>query len=102
MLRKIFWLNVLVLLIPLALQADMTLPFTVEGVIGDFASRSRTYEIDGHTYQFPPGTPVENRNGQPLRFDQLQGGAHIRISGEKTYLDDQKEVVQFNKITCLD
>ena len=100
--RKTIWLSVLVLLIPLALQAEMTIPFMVEGTIGDFAPRSRTYEIDGHTYQFPPGTPVENRAGQPLRFDQLKGGAHIRINGEKTYRDDQQEVVHYNKITRLD
>ena len=102
MLRKIFWLSVVILLIPLVLQAEMSVPFMVEGTIGDCAPRSRTYEIDGHCYQFPPGTRVENRNGQPLSFDQLQGGAHIRISGEKIYRDDRKEVVKFNKIIRLD
>jgi len=102
MLRKKIWLSVLVLLIPLALQAEMTIPFMVEGTIGDCAPRSQTYEIDGNYYQFPPDTPVEDRNGQPLRFARLKGGVHIRISGEKICRDDQKEVVKVNKIVCLD
>ncbi len=89
------------ILIPCAAVAEDKVPIVIEGVIGDFAERSRVYEVDGEYYQFQKDVIIETSDGKRLSFSHLRGGLHIQILGEKITGDDLRERTQYNKIIVI-
>jgi ribosome biogenesis SPOUT family RNA methylase Rps3 len=77
----IFFLTLL--LIPAFTVAEPDKTIEIQGIIGDSAPRSRTYEVDRKIYQFDEDIIIQNEAGEILGFDALRGGTEIKIIGEK-------------------
>lgn len=99
--RQILSLIFLLLLLPIATTAENRIPIKIEGRIGDFAKKSKTYEINGEIYQFQANIIIENQYGRRLTFDDLEGGLFIKIIGEKIIETGQREKIEFNKIIVM-
>jgi ribosome biogenesis SPOUT family RNA methylase Rps3 len=88
-------------LVPCAAVAEYKVPIVIEGVIGDFAERSRTYEVNGQYYQFQKDVAIETADGKILSFRHLRGGLHVQILGEQITGDDLIERTEYNKIIVI-
>jgi len=99
--KYVFVLICLSMFVPHAAIGEDKVPFVIEGVIGDFADRSRIYEVDGTYYQFQKDIIIETQDGKRLTFRHLRGGLHIQIVGEKLEGKDSTERTQYNKIIIL-
>jgi hypothetical protein len=82
--KNIFLLFLSLLLIPALITAEPNKTIEIQGIIGDSAPRSRTYEVDRKIYQFDQDIIIQNEAGEILDFDALRGGTEIKIIGEKT------------------
>jgi len=99
--KQILCFIFLLLLLPIATIAETRIPIKIEGRIGDFAEKSRIYEINGEIYQFQQNIIIENQYGRRLTLNDLKGGLFIKIIGEKIIERDQKEKIEFNKIIIM-
>ena len=99
--KYVFVLICLSMFVPHAAIGEDKVPFVTEGVIGDFADRSRIYEVDGKYYQFQKDIIIDTQDGKRLTFRHLRGGLHIKIVGEKMTGTDFKERAQYHKIIIM-
>lgn len=99
--KQILCFIFLLLLLPSATIAEYRIPIKIEGRIGDFAPKSRTYEIDGKIYRFQKDIIIEDQYGRRLTFNDLKGGLFIKIIGEKIIGRHQKEKIELNKIIIM-
>ena len=81
--------------------ADVPVPFSIEGRIGDYAMESRTYVVGKAVYTFPVDVVIQDNNGRLLSFKDLTGGKLIKIYAEKTINPDNEEMIEFIKIIVL-
>ena len=91
----------LLLLLPIVANAEYKIPVIVEGHIGDFAPKSRIYEVNGHFYQLPGNIVIQNRDGERLSFGHLKGGTIVKIIGEKIVGPNENSKILFNKIVIM-
>jgi hypothetical protein len=89
------------LLIPSFVQAESTETFEIQGVIGDSAPQSRTYEVDGKIYEFDEDITIQTPSGDTLTFADLKGGMRIKIIAEKVPGPDGKEKIKYNRIIVM-
>ena len=89
------------LLIPSFAQTESTDTFEIQGVIGDYAPQSRTYEVDGTIYEFAEDIPIQTPSGDALTFADLKGGIIIRIIAEKVSGPDGTERVTYIHIIVM-
>ena len=81
--KNIVILFLTLLLIPAFTTAEPAKTIEIQGIIGDSAPRSRTYEVDRKIYQFDEDIIIQNEAGEILDFHALRGGTKIKIIGEK-------------------
>jgi hypothetical protein len=90
-----------ILLIPSFAQAESTETFEIQGVIGDYAPQSRTYEVDGKIYEFDEDITIQTPSGDALTFADLKGGMRIKIIAEKVSGPDGKDKVNYTRIIVM-
>ena len=90
-----------VLLIPNLAPADRIETIEIQGVIGDSAPQSRTYEVDGKIYEFDEDITIQTPSGDALTFADLKGGIEIKIIGEKVPGPDGKEKIKYITIIVM-
>lgn len=73
------------LLIPKLSAGELTKTIETQGIIGDSAPQSRTYEVGRKIYHFNEDITIQDESGEILGFDALKGGIEIKIIGEKTF-----------------
>jgi hypothetical protein len=89
------------LLIPSFAQTESTETFEIQGVIGDYAPQSRTYEVDGKIYEFDEDITIQTPSGDALTFADLKGGMRIKIIAEKVSGPDGKDKVNYTRIIVM-
>ena len=94
----VIFLSLLLLFPVIAMAEEGTETFEIKGVIGDFATGARVYEISGEIYEFDEDITIQTQDGEALTFADLRGGMAIKIIGEKSYGPDGKEEVKYVKI----
>ena len=94
---KLICFAAMILLLPTLIYAETSVPVTFEGVIGDFAKKSRTYEINGKFYKFPPNIVIENQKGRRLSVDHLRGGTYVKVYGKKD-IALESNLVEYYKV----
>ena len=94
---KLTCFAVIILLLPALVFADTSITVTFEGVIGDYAKKSRTYEINGKFYKFPPNIVIENQNGRRLSMDNLKGGTYVKVYGKKD-IELESNIIEYYKV----
>jgi hypothetical protein len=102
--KNIFLLCLTTLLfIPAFAKAEANKTVEIQGVIGDSAPQSRTYEVDRKIYQFDEDITIQNESGEILGFDALKGGTEIKIIGEKIFdpKAKTKEKIKYIRIIVL-
>jgi len=92
----------LVLFMPALALSEYLMPITFEGRIGDFAAKSRIYEIEGQMFQLGPDTIVEDKNGARLPLQTLQGGTRVRVHGQKVIGSYRQHPLRITRIVVLD
>ena len=100
---NIFLLFLTLLLIPNFTTAEPNKTIEIQGIIGDSAPQSRTYEVDRKIYQFDEDITIQSESGEILGFDALKGGTEIKIIGERTF-DPKgkiKEKIKYIRIIVL-
>ena len=90
-----------VLLVPNLAPADRMETIEIQGVIGDSAPQSRTYEVDGKIYEFDEDITIQTPSGDALTFADLKGGVKIKIIGEKVPGPDGKEKIKYISIIVM-
>lgn len=98
--KQILCLLFLFLLFPNTLLAQETVSITIEGYIGDSAPKARIYEINGKMYQFPGNIVIKNQYGKRLTFNDLIGGVHVKVIGEKT-VSENRATTTYKKVIIL-
>ena len=100
---NIFLLFLTLLLIPNFTTAEPNKTIEIQGIIGDSAPQSRTYEVDRKIYQFDEDITIQNQSGEILSFAALKGGTEIKIIGERTFdpKDKIKEKIKYIRIIVL-
>ena len=100
---NIFLLFLTLLLIPNFTTAEPQKTVEIQGIIGDSAPQSRTYEVDRKIYQFDEDITIQNQSGEILSFAALKGGTEIKIIGEKTFdpKAKTKEKIKYIRIIVL-
>ena len=101
--KNIFLLFLTLLLIPNFTTGEPNKTIEIQGIIGDSAPRSRTYEVDRAIYQFDEDITIQNQSGEILGFDALKGGTEIKIIGEKIFdpKAKTKEKIKYVRIIVL-
>ena len=101
--KNIFLLFLTLLLIPAFTSGEPNKTIEIQGVIGDSAPQSRTYEVDRNIYKFDEDITIQNESGEILGFDALKGGSEIKIIGEKTFdpKAKTKEKIKYIRIIVL-
>ena len=101
--KNIVILFLVLLLIPAFTTAEPDKTIEIQGIIGDSAPQSRTYEVDRKIYQFDEDIIIQNEAGEILGFDALKGGTEIKIIGEKTAdpTAKTKEKIKYIRIIVL-
>jgi len=101
--KNIFLLLLTLLLIPAFITGEPNKTIEIQGIIGDSAPQSRTYEVGGKIYQFDEDITIQNESGEILGFDALKGGTEIKIFGEKTFdpKAKTKEKITYTRIIVL-
>jgi hypothetical protein len=101
--KYILLLFLTLLLIPNFTAAEPNKTIEIQGIIGDSAPQSRTYEVDRKIYQFDEDIAIQNESGEILGFDALKGGTEIKIIGEKTSdpKAKTKEKIKYLRIIVL-
>jgi len=89
------------LLIPNLAPADRMETIEIQGVIGDSAPQSRTYEVDGKIYEFDEDITIQTPSGDALTFADLKGGVKIKIIAEKVPGPDGKEKIKYISIIVM-
>ncbi|UCF92792.1 MAG: hypothetical protein JSW39_01140 [Desulfobacterales bacterium] len=100
--KMMFWAILFLVFGPMAVNAGNSVPFTIEGVIGDFAPKSGIYEIDGKIYRLPPNIIIENHKGQQLTVRHLTGGTFVKVIGKKILDLSLEEQIKFYKIVVTE
>ena len=100
---NIFLLFLTLLLIPNFTTAEPQKTVEIQGIIGDSAPQSRTYEVDRKIYQFDEDITIQNQSGEILSFAALKGGTEIKIIGEKAFdpKAKTKEKIKYIRIIVL-
>ena len=99
--KNIFLLFLTLLFIPNPGHADLTETIEIQGVIGDSAPQSRTYEVDGEIYKFDEDIPIQTPSGDALTFADLRGGMKITIIAQKVPGPDGKEKNRYISIIVM-
>jgi hypothetical protein len=101
--KNLFILFLALLLIPNFTTGEPNKTIEIQGIIGDSAPQSRTYEVDRAIYQFDEDITIQNQSGEILGFDALKGGTEIKIIGEKTFdpKAKTKEKIKYIRIIVL-
>ena len=101
--KNIFLLFLTLLLIPNFTRGEANKTIEIQGIIGDSAPQSRTYEVDRKIYQFDEDIIIQNESGEILGFTALQGGTEIKIIGEKIFdpKAKTKEKIKYIRIIVL-
>jgi hypothetical protein len=101
--KYILLLFLTLLLIPNFTTAEPQKTVEIQGIIGDSAPQSRTYEVDRKIYQFDEDITIQNESGEILGFDALKGGTEIKIIGEKAFdpKAKTKEKIKYIRIIVL-
>ena len=95
---KLVCFAAIILLLPAFVYAETSIPVTFEGVIGDFAKKSRTYEINGQFYKFPSNIVIQNQKGNRLSFGHLQGGTYVKVYGKKDIAPESKKIEYYKVV----
>ena len=99
--KNIFLLFLTLLLIPAFTSGEPNKTIEIQGVIGDSAPQSRTYEVDRNIYKFDEDITIQNESGEILGFDALKGGSEIKIIGEKTFDPKAKNKEKIKYVTII-
>ncbi len=99
--KSIFLAGIMWLLLAQGAMASSALPWSTQGVIGDFAPTSGTYYIDGKSYQLPNSIVVENTRGQQVSRADLKGGVRVKVLGEKIFKGLTRPKVSIKRIIVL-
>ena len=101
--KYILILFLTLLLIPNFATGEPNKTIEIQGIIGDSAPQSRTYEVDRKIYQFDEDITIQNESGEFVGFDALKGGTEVKIIGEKTFdpKDKNKEKIKYVTIIVL-
>ena len=100
--KKYILLSLLtILLIPNLATAEPKKTIEIKGVIGDYATQGRIYEVSGKIYRFDEDITIQTRSGDALTFADLKGGMRIKIIGEKIPGPDGKEKVKYISIIIM-
>jgi hypothetical protein len=99
--KNIFLLFLTLLLTPNPAHADRIETIEIQGVIGDSAPQSRTYEVDGKIYEFDENITIQTPSGDALTFADLKGGMKITIIAEKVPGPDGKEKNRYISIIVM-
>jgi hypothetical protein len=99
--KTIFLLFLTLLLIPNPAHANRTETIEIQGVIGDSAPQSRTYEVDGKIYKFDEDITIQTPSGDALTFADLKGGMKIKIMAVKVPGPDGKEKISYISIIVM-
>ena len=101
--KNIFFLFLALLLVPAFTAAEPAKTIEIQGVIGDFAPQSHTYEVGRKIYHFDEDITIQNESGEILGFDALRGGTKVKVMGEKTGdpKGKGKEKIKYTKIVVL-
>ena len=101
--KNIIILFLTLLFIPAFATAEPAKTIEIQGIIGDSAPRSRTYEVDRKIYQFDEDITIQNESGEILGFEALKGGTAIKIIGEKIFdpKAKTKEKIKYLRIIVL-
>ena len=93
---------VLVLLLPMVSYAQYTVEVSVQGTVGDFATSSRDYVIDGQMYDLPNTIKLFDTAGNQLDdFDRIKGGSVIKVIGEKIIGGSENGTIKWKKIILI-
>jgi hypothetical protein len=100
---NLFVLFLTLLLLPNISTGEPQKIIEIQGIIGDSAPQSRTYEVGREIYQFDQDITIQNESGEILGFDALKGGTEIKIIGEKTFdpKAKTKEKIKYLRIIVL-
>jgi len=99
--KYILLLFLTLLLLPNLAPADRIETIEIQGVIGDSAPQSRTYEVDGKIYEFDEDITIQTPSGDALTFADLKGRVKIKIIAEKVPGPDGKEQLRYISITVM-
>ena len=91
----------MLLLLPAVSGAQYTVEVSIQGTVGDFATPSRDYVIDGELYNFPKTIVLFDTAGNTLPFDRIRGGSVIKAIGEKTIGGSQSGTIKWKKIILI-
>jgi hypothetical protein len=101
--KNVFLLCLTLLVIPAFIAAEPNKTIEIQGIIGDSAPQSRTYEVGRKIYQFDEDITIQNESGEILGFDALRGGTEVKIIGEKIFDPKAKtrEKIKYLRIIVL-
>lgn len=91
------------LLIPSLSSGQVEKTIEIQGVIGDSAPQSRTYEVEGKIYELDQDIAIQTEAGEALSFANLKGGVEIKIIAERTTEPKPKDrkKIRYIKIIVL-